>query len=123
MPKGNPGEPKRRYTGEFKQKVVEQMRAKGMGYRETGRAFGVRHEVVRTWERTYLKYGAEGLYEERRGKANALTSAKIGKPPINNKQHEEDLIAENQRLRMEIDYLKKLNALVLERKRQERKRK
>ena len=36
---------------------------------------------------------------------------------------EEDLIAENQRLRMEIDYLKKLNALVLEEERQNRKHK
>ena len=38
-----------------------------------------------------------------------------------NKDIEEDLIAENQRLRMENEYLKKLNALVQERIKQENK--
>lgn len=39
------------------------------------------------------------------------------------KKTEEDLIAENQRLRMENEYLKKLNALVQERiKREDKKR-
>lgn len=46
-----------------------------------------------------------------------------GRKPKLDKQVEEDLIAENQRLRMEIDYLKKLNALVLEEERQNRKHK
>ena len=38
-----------------------------------------------------------------------------------NKDIEKDLIAENQRLRMENEYLKKLNALVQERIKQENK--
>lgn len=36
-----------------------------------------------------------------------------GRPPKLDKEVEEDLIAENQRLRMEILYIKKLRALVL----------
>ena len=36
-----------------------------------------------------------------------------GRPQKLDKKTEEDLIAENQRLRMEIEYLKKLSALVL----------
>ena len=40
-----------------------------------------------------------------------------------NKDIEEDLIAENQRLRMENEYLKKLNALVQERIKRENKKK
>ena len=40
-----------------------------------------------------------------------------------NKEVEEDLIAENQRLRMENEYLKKLNALVQERIKREDKKK
>ena len=40
-----------------------------------------------------------------------------------NKNIEQDLIAENQRLRMENEYLKKLNALVQERINQENKKK
>ena len=40
-----------------------------------------------------------------------------------NKDVEEDLIAENQRLRMENEYLKKLNALVQKRIKRENKKK
>lgn len=40
-----------------------------------------------------------------------------------NKNIEQDLIAENQRLRMENEYLKKLNALVQERIKRENKKK
>lgn len=56
-----------------------------------------------------LSCGAEGLYLERRGRG--LT----GKPPKLPQQAEEGLIAENQRLRAENDYLKSLHALVSER--------
>lgn len=44
-----------------------------------------------------------------------------GRPPKLDKKVEEDLFAENQRLRMENAYLKKLNALVQEREKSERK--
>ena len=42
-----------------------------------------------------------------------INRKKRGRPPKLDKQVEEDLIAENQRLKMEIEYLKKLSALVL----------
>ena len=59
----------------------------------------------------------EGLYIERRGRKST------GRPPKLKKEVEEDLIAEVQRLRAENAYLKKLNALVAERVRQEKKHK
>lgn len=68
--------------------------------------------MIQYWERIYLEEGAEGLMKERRGKT-CIDSPKRGRPPKLDKQVEEDLIAENQRLRMEIEYLKKLSALVL----------
>jgi transposase len=121
MPKGKPGERKKRYTGEYKQKVLEHMRKNSLGYRETGRLFGINYSVIVKWERVYLTDGIEALHEERRGKANALTSTKIGKQPSKANSVEEDLIAENQRLKMEIEYLKKLNALVQEKQLQKKK--
>ena len=117
MPRGNPGKPKKMYQGEFKQKVVEHMRKNNLSYREAGRLFEIKHDQVVAWERIYLEEGPEGLYIERRG------IAKKDRKPKLEKSVEEDLIAENQRLRMENDYLKKLNALVQERQLQERKRK
>ena len=69
--------------------------------------------AVKRWERIYLEEGAEGLMKERRGRACAASGTKKGRPPKLEPKVEEDLIAENQRLRMEIEYLKKLSALVL----------
>ena len=45
-----------------------------------------------------------------------------GRPPKLDRKVEEDLIAENQRLRMEIEYLKKLDALVRKREQEEQKK-
>ena len=115
MPKGKPN---KRYTPEFKIKVVETMHREKLSYRETARQFDIRnHDRVAAWERIYLEEGAEGLYIERRGRKST------GRPPKIKKEIEEDLIAEVQRLRAENAYLKKLNALVAERVRQEKKHK
>lgn len=113
--------PNQMYTGEFKQKVVETMRNEKLGYHETARLFGLRHKRVQDWERIYLEDGPEGLYVERRGRANTEDGARKGRPPKLEAKLEEDLIAENQRLRAENDYLKKLNALVLEAERPNRR--
>ncbi len=110
MPKGKPN---KRYTPEFKIKVVETMHREKLSYRETARQFDISNSRVTAWERIYLEEGAEGLYAERRGRKST------GRPPKIKK--EEDLIAEVQRLRAENAYLKKLNALVAERVRQEKK--
>ena len=60
--------------------------------------------------------------KERRGRGNPLSGKKRGRPPKLDKKVEEDLIAENQRLRMEIEYLKKLDALVQKRLQEEKKK-
>lgn len=90
-----------------------------LSYREAARQFEIKdHGRVRHWERIYLEEGAEGLYIERRGRGSKGQSTKKLKPEV-----EEDLLAEVQRLRAENAYLKKLNALVAERVRQEKKQK
>ena len=115
MPKGVPN---KRYTPEFKIMVVETMRREKLSYHEAARQFDVsEHHVVARWERIYIEEGAEGLRIERRGRK---PTGKSQKPK---KDVKEDLIAEVQRLRAENAYLKKLNALVAERVRQEKKRK
>ena len=73
-------------------------------------------KFLKQWERIYLEEGAEGLMKERRGRGNK------GRSPKLEKKIEEDLIAENQRLRMENEYLKKLSALVLAEERKNGKR-
>jgi len=109
----------RKYSSDFKICVIMDMREHHLGYRETVRKYwdvsqGQEENyknIVKRWERIFLEEGAEGLMREHRGKSN--TSSRRGRPPKLDKKVEEDLIAENQRLRMEIEYLKKLSALVL----------
>ena len=60
--------------------------------------------------------------KERRGRACAASGTRKGRPPKLDKKVEEDLIAENQRLRMEIEYFKKLDALVQKRLQEEKKK-
>ena len=102
------------YSGEFKQKVVEYMHTNHLSLQETACHFNLgNNEVVNKWERIYYEEGPQSLYEERRGR-NKNMSSKSRKKKLS-KEVEEDLIAENQRLRMENAYLKKLQALVQER--------
>ncbi len=66
MPKGIPN---KRYTGEFKQKVIETMHEEQLSFRETARQFEISdHTRVLLWERIYLEEGPEGLYIERKGR-------------------------------------------------------
>ena len=109
----------RKYSAEFKIGVILDMREHHLCYCETVRKYlqGVSKSyaigTIQRWERIYLEEGAEGLMKERRGRACSTGGTRKGRPPKLDKKVEEDLIAENQRLRMEIEYLKKLSALVL----------
>ena len=106
MPKGVPN---KRYTAEFKKLVIETMQEEKLSYSETCRRFDVNsRDQIKSWERIYLEEGPEGFAVERRGRSSK------GRPPKQlPKQVEEDLLAEVQRLRAEVDYLKNLQALVL----------
>lgn len=101
---------KMNYTGEFKQKVVEDMKENGLNQSETARKYSVGRNQVQQWEYIYLEKGPEALYTENRGRAPK--SANSENDTNLNKSTEIDLIAEIRRLRMENDYLKKLNALI-----------
>ena len=113
MPKGIPN---KRYTPEFKKLVVETMQKEKLSYRETARQFEISgHHRIQDWERIYLSEGPEAFAVERRGRSSK------GRKQLP-KAAEEDLLAEVQRLRAENDYLKNLQALVLEDERRRHKK-
>ena len=92
------------------------MRNNHLSYSETVRKYKLGNNqdwgsrlMLHRWERIYLEEGAAGFMKERRGRSS---KNKSGKKPLD-KSVEEDLIAENQRLKMVLEYLKKLSALVL----------
>ena len=94
------------------------MQHEQLSYSETVRRFEVNDpHRVQDWERIYLTEGPEGLAIERRGHGSK------GCPPKQlPKETEEDLLAEVQRLRAENNYLKNLQALVLEDERRQHKK-
>ena len=118
MPKGN-----RKYNGTQKIEMIERILSEQLSFHEASKEYDIPRQTIQNWERIYLEEGKEAFLVERRGRACAAIGMRKGRKPKLDKQVEEDLIAENQRLRMEIDYLKKLRALILEEERQDRKRK
>lgn len=103
----------RKYTGEFKIKVVESIRNKNLSYTEVMKKFNIpSHSTILRWEKIYFEEGKEALFEERRGRSKASDGVRKGRPKKLSKEIEDDLVKENQRLRMENEYLKKLDALI-----------
>jgi len=111
----------RKYPTELKIIVVETMIKERLNYFETAERFELNsqgkngYKRVQKWERIYLEEGVDGLMKERRGRTTKLENPQKGRKPKLEKSVEEDLIAENQRLKMENEYLKKLHALALSR--------
>ncbi len=88
-----------------------------LSYRETARRFeACGAQQIINWERIYLSEGPEALAIERRGHGSS------GRPKKLPKEGEEDLLAEVQRLRAENEYLKNLQALILEDERRQRRK-
>ncbi len=115
------GTKNKNYSAEFKIAVIMDMRENHLGYRETARKYEIGNDVCQgknlaiKWERKYLEEGAAGLMTERRGRKS---TGRPRKKPLD-KEVENDLIAENQRLKernqyleAELEYIKKLSALV-----------
>ena len=116
----------KKYSPEFKISCIIDMRTNHLGYRETMRKYFPHLNqkwfgFLKKWERIYLEEGEAGLYKERRGRITKMDNPNKGRPRKKklSKSVKEDLIAENQRLReelqyaqAEIEYLKKLDALV-----------
>ncbi len=105
------------YDGKFKIMVVEYMHTNHLSCRDTAAKFCIKGtSTVNKWERIYYEEGPEGLLKpKRRGRPSKSIMKKKDSKKKLPKQTEEDLIAEVQRLRMENEYLKKLQALVQER--------
>ena len=110
------------YSGEFKQSVVEYMHENHLSLKETAFHFNLSgSDRVAIWERIYYEKGPQALYRNRCGRRKNMNS-KPKKKKLS-EDTEKDLVAEVQQLRMENEYLKKLNALVQERIKRENKKK
>lgn len=112
------------YTGEFKVTVVEYIKNTGASVRQTAAHFNIpSRPIIRKWERIYYEQGKEALFIDYRGRAKNMKNKNPKSVKKKNIDTNEDLLAEVQRLRMENDYLKKLNALIQEEEKSQHQRK
>ena len=112
------------YTGDFKVAVVEYMHNTGASTRQAAARFNIpSRATVSKWERIYYEQGKEALYIDNRGRPSKMKENKQNNSKKSNLESNEDLLAEVQRLRMENAYLKKLNALIQEREKSEKRTK
>lgn len=101
------------YDVKFKLKVLETITAQGLSLKQAAARFNIAAESsIINWRKTYEKNGILGLRNKPKGRASIMSDylrkkKKSGKPLT----REEELLLENERLRAELDFLKKLDAL------------
>ena len=109
-------EKRSRYDADFKLSVLRHMWENRLSITQTAAKFDIRrHSTVGTWERAYRKGGVEALAPPpamRRPKKMTIPTTKPEVPADEDKRSREELLAELEYLRMEVAYLKKLDALV-----------
>lgn len=125
---GNVGQSGKRsqYSAEVKLSVLQHMWDNHLSMLQTAIKFDIRdHGMVGRWERAYREGGFGALAPRSTGKPKPMATA-VPPPdgPIDDdKRSREELLAEVNQLRMELAYLKKLEALVQARPNQAPKKK
>jgi len=119
-----------RYSADFKLSVLTRMHEEQLSYRQTAALFDIRRfGIIGLWERRYDEGGFDALTQQpkkagRPKKMPAPTSPVQPDSPDDDSRTRDELLAELKQLRMENDYLKKLDALVQKKRAaQQKKRK
>ena len=106
------------YTPEFKVAAVEKMWSENLSYGKAAVLVGVSEiaqngkKQLMLWEKIYVEKGIEGFTNK---KPQQSVQGSVEKARLMT-ELEKELFEENQQLKMENAYLKKLEALILEKK-------
>jgi transposase-like protein len=103
---GRKGVPHRRFTPEFKVKVVKENLDAGKSIEILASQYEIEPRLLRQWRTTYLAQGAEGLAAKPKGRPSESV---LGRPQTVFETELERLRYENARLQMENLMLKKLH--------------
>jgi transposase len=104
------------YDAEFRLSVLQHMWDGDLSYGQVAAVFNIRSSgCISQWERCYHSGGIDALIPRSRGKTNNMPTTEDTKPqlpPDGAERTRDELVAEVNHLRMEVAYLKKLQALV-----------
>jgi transposase len=104
------------YSADFKMSVLQHMWRHELSYRQACAVFDLREAgSVSRWERQYHEGGFEALMPRRKGRPPRMSQPKQPSQPTNapaDGRSREDLLKENEYLRAEVAYLKKLDEVL-----------
>jgi transposase len=116
-----------RYDAQFKMMVLQRMWREGLSHREVTTLFDIRDAgAVARWERLYHEGGIDALSPAPRRPPRKMATSQPPKPTEEaapETRTREELLKENEFLRAEVAYLKKLDALLKAKKRAAQKKK
>jgi transposase len=115
------------YDAQFRMSVLKHMWQKDLSCRQVAVVFDIRSAgCIGKWERQYHEGGMDALAPRPRGRRKTMTRPTPEKPIEDSAPAErtrEQLLKENEYLRAEVAYLKKLDALLQAKKQGEQKKK
>lgn len=106
-----------RYDARFKLSVLQHMWDNGLSNRQAAAHFNVRNPTsIGIWEQRYRNGGVAALDRPPMSLRNMKASSAKPTPKPDHERSREELLKENAQLRMEVEVLKKLEALAQARK-------
>lgn len=102
------------YSIDFKINVLRSIDNDLLSLREARLKFNIPTDsVIIKWQKDFTNFGLEGLQSKPRGRQKSMSTIKRKKRKSDKPlTREEELLLENEALRCELDYLKKLQALI-----------
>ena len=109
--------PTGQFSGEFKLKVLNYQQEHNLSYCQTALLFGITNTgTICAWRKKYITGGTQALFRKQGRQSKMPKKSLIPNKPREEWTKDEELAY----LRMENEYLKKLTALVQERKQREK---
>ena len=111
------------YSVDFKIRVLKFIELKKTSLREASIKFNIPDAaIIIKWQRDFANFGVNGLNSRPRGRPKSMSNFKRSKRTSDKPlTREDELLRENERLRCELDLLKKLQALIQAEKTKKRK--
>lgn len=109
MPRKN-----RSYSVSFKMEVLNAIEQEYLSLREVCLKFNIASEsVIIKWQKDFTIFGVDGLHPKSKGRPKSMSNFKRKKHKSDKPlTREEELLLENEALRCELAFLKKLQALI-----------